>query len=240
MSDLSRILQETVVLIPAYKPTDSLLLLLQDLREIGLSAVVVDDGSGSDFDRIFDEAAKTADVIRYPVNKGKGGALKDGIGHIVGSESYQHVRAVVTADADGQHRPKDILRVAEAFAENRGLVLGVRRFTGKVPLRSRFGNSLTVGAFALASGKTISDTQTGLRAFSLSDAPLYLSVGGQRYEYEMNVLFEAVEKKIPITEVEIETVYENGNKGSHFSPFRDSIRIYRCILSKKSRKDNHT
>jgi len=38
--------------------------------------------------------------------------------------------------------------------------------------------------------------------------------------------------------VDIETVYENDNKGSHFHAIRDSFRIYRCIFSKKSRKDN--
>lgn len=31
-------------------------------------------------------------------------------------------------------------------------------------------------------------------------------------------------------EIPIETVYENDNKGSHFHPFRDSIRIYAKIL----------
>ncbi|MBE6565227.1 MAG: glycosyltransferase family 2 protein [Ruminococcaceae bacterium] len=235
---MSNAVSSTVILIPAYKPTDALLTLLKTLHGMGFSVVCIDDGSGPAFDRIFEQAAQTADVLRYPLNKGKGGALKLGIRHIAESEAYRSFRAIVTADADGQHTPKDILRVAETMEKTDGLVLGVRRFTGKVPLRSRFGNSLTVGVFALASGKRLSDTQTGLRAFSIEKAPLYASIGGERYEYEMNVLFAAVENRIPITEVDIETVYENDNKGSHFHAIRDSFRIYRCIFSKKSRKDN--
>ena len=53
----------------------------------------------------------------------------------------------------------------------------------------------------------------------------------------MNMLFTAVEEKIPLTEIPIETVYENDNASSHFRPVRDSIRIYWTIfLASKSLK----
>ncbi|MCG8376906.1 MAG: hypothetical protein MI702_10535, partial [Chlorobiales bacterium] len=48
------------------------------------------------------------------------------------------------ADADGQHHPDDIAKVAKALeARPDNLILGARQFGGKVPLRSRIGNQIT-------------------------------------------------------------------------------------------------
>lgn len=137
---------------------------------------------------------------------------------------------MVTADADGQHRIWDIFRSLTKSNENPNtLVLGVRAFTGKVPLRSRFGNSLTRILFKLQTGVAVSDTQTGLRAFSTDMIPFMFKVEGQRYEYEMNMLLEA-SQVYPILEVPIETVYINDNEASHFRPIRDGLMIYKNIL----------
>jgi hypothetical protein len=72
---------------------------------------------------------------------------------------------VVAADADGQHRSDDILRVAEAMQSSDRFVIGSRCFDGNVPLRSRLGNSLTRHVFRLVSGHDLHDTQSGLRGF---------------------------------------------------------------------------
>ena len=228
--------ESVIILIPTYQPADALVSLCQSLS--GFTIVCVDDGSGGAYDGVFERAADYAHVLRYETNRGKGGALKYGIRYIAENPAFASFQYIVTADADGQHKPADIIRVAEAVCEKGGFILGVRRFTGKVPARSMFGNSLTKLVFRIASGKGVSDTQTGLRAFEVSRADLYANVPGERYEYEMNVLFAVadtaeavtVDEKVPITEVEIETVYEGGNEGSHFRPIRDSYRIYKTIF----------
>lgn len=222
-----------LILIPAYKPSDALVELTKTLSERGYAVLCVDDGSGSEFDGIFDRTSEYALVIRYQTNRGKGGALKHGMDYIISSPECASVTTVVTADADGQHKPDDIEKTAHASLKYGGFVLGVRRFTGKVPLRSRFGNSMTKLVFAAASGKKLTDTQTGLRAMKKSDLPFHLSIPGNRYEYEMNVLFAVVKSGTPITEVPIETVYENNNESSHFHPIRDSARIYKSIFSSR-------
>lgn len=227
-------MSSTVILIPAYQPTDALVSLTEILSSRGYTIVCVDDGSGADFDGIFENTAEFAEVLRYPNNLGKGGALKHGIRHIMSDARYSNFKYIVTADADGQHKPDDIEKVIRETEVFGGLVLGVRFFTGKVPLRSRFGNSITRFVFALLTGKHISDTQTGLRGFEIS--PIYTDIAGERYEYEMNVLLTAAEEDIPIYEVPIETVYENNNEGSHFRPLRDSARIYKTILFRRRRE----
>ncbi|KIR03127.1 Exopolysaccharide biosynthesis protein [Lachnospiraceae bacterium TWA4] len=82
----------------------------------------------------------------------------------------------------------------------------------------------------MATGVSVHDTQTGLRAFTSQMIPQLLEIKGERYEYEMNMLLECSRKKIPIREVEIETIYLEGNASSHFDTLKDSYRIYKEIL----------
>jgi putative flippase GtrA len=46
----------------------------------------------------------------------------------------------------------------------------------------------------------------------------------------MNVLLKLKDMNIGVFEVPIETIYINDNKGSHFNPVRDAIKIYGVIF----------
>lgn len=245
-----------IILIPAYKPEDKMLGLLESLQEYrgkiddadehpdivkdtekeidGI--VVVDDGGQEAYRDLFDQAQKLGcRVVHHEVNRGKGAAIRTGVQEAI--DSFGADVRIVTADADGQHLPKDILRVVRVLAEkNVGnkskptLVLGVRDFSGDlVPWRSRMGNRITAVLFRLSTGKTCGDTQTGLRGIPAALLPLALSTEGDRYEYEMNFLTDAV-KKADLVQIPIETVYEEGNRTSHFRPVRDSLLFYKKPL----------
>ena len=112
------------------------------LRAAGIRDIlVVDDGSGEQYSSVFDRLRRLegCEVIGYPVNRGKGGAMKYGFAHI--RSTRPQCQVVVTVDCDGQHTAQDVLRVAQDAAEHPGqLVLGVRDFTktadgAPVPLR---------------------------------------------------------------------------------------------------------
>lgn len=219
-----------VVLIPSYEPTDRLLELVRKLSAMPFSGiVVVDDGSGSNYQPIFREASRLgALVLHHQVNLGKGEAMKTGFRFAI--ECFRG-DTVVCADSDGQHLPEDILRVGNAAGSCPGqIALGCRTFGDGTPLRSRFGNQVTRGVFAVASGVDVSDTQTGLRAFSYGLLEWLLQVPGSRFEYEMNMLLEAAERGIRMMQIPIRTVYLDSNRGSHFHPLRDSWRVYKPIL----------
>jgi glycosyltransferase involved in cell wall biosynthesis len=220
---------QRIALIPAYEPESVLIPLLERLADAGFQIVVVDDGSGPDYAPLFHQAAEWGHVLTHDVNGGKGRALKTGLSYI--AASYPADAVVVTVDADGQHTPEDAQRVcAEAETHYAALVLGSRSFSGKVPLRSKLGNTITRGVFRMAAGQRVGDTQTGLRAFSARWIPDLLEIPGDRYEYEMNMLLYWAKEKRPIREVEIATIYLEGNKSSHFSAVKDSARIYGDIL----------
>ena len=219
-----------IALIPAYKPDEKMAALAEELAAEGFAVVIVNDGSGSGYNRLFTAVRRYADVVAHTQNMGKGAALKTGIRYI--SEHFEAPYVIVTADADGQHTVADICKTAKMSEENPvSLVLGCRAFDKDVPLRSRFGNTVTRHVFRLCSGARVSDTQTGLRAFGSGLSELMLCIDGDRYEYEMNVLMEFAQRRLSMIECPIETVYLDGNRSSHFSTVKDSARIYRGILS---------
>ena len=220
-----------IVVIPAYQPDDKLLRLLRDLKtQTDYTLLVVNDGSNDSCNEVFDEARELAIVLSHEVNRGKGVAMKTAFAYI--SAHFAAGDGIVTADADGQHLVSDIIRVAEAQRKNPdALILGSRRFTGTVPLRSRMGNGITRFVFAASTGGKVYDTQTGLRAFSAARATEMGVLSGERYDYEINQLLYCTKHRIPIIEVTIETVYIGSNESSHFNVVRDSFRIYRVILS---------
>lgn len=217
-----------IVLIPSYQPDHQLVRLVEDL-DPSWPVVIVDDGSGVGYAPLFTEAQLLgATVITLPRNRGKGSALKAGFRYI--REHFPN-EPVVCADSDGQHRPADIAKVATKVAQaNDAMVLGVREFTGNVPLRSRFGNAVTAKLFGISTGVALRDTQTGLRGYPPNLLGWLDTVQGDRFEYELNLLLQASGAGFRIEQVGIETVYLDENESSHFRPIRDSARIYAPLL----------
>ena len=220
----------TVLLVPAYQPDRRLPALLSAVRRLDptIDLLVVDDGSDAASAEAFAACRSLgATVLHHGVNRGKGAALRTGFAHV---ELVSPASAVVTADADGQHLPEDVVRVAARVGEDPGMVLGVRSFGGDdVPLRSRVGNRVSAVLVRAATGRALADTQTGLRGFAPDLLPWLLTVAGDRFEYELRVLLEAARRGTPVEQVPISTVYLEGNASSHFSPVRDSLRVYRPL-----------
>lgn len=217
------------VIIPSYEPDDKLITLLEALKQTGIShVVVVDDGSGAQYETFFElaEEMDNCTVLHHAVNLGKGRALKTAFNHCL--RVYGESPGCVSADSDGQHTPADILACMRKLWENpQALILGCRDFDApSVPARSSFGNKCTRKVFRYLLGLSVSDTQTGLRAIPTLFMKELMQVKGERFEYETNMLIETKNLNIPILEVPVETVYIEENKTSHFNPIKDSVRIY--------------
>lgn len=218
----------TAVLIPAYKPNERMITLIGALKELGLTRlIVVDDGSGDEYAPIFDKAtAAGAEVLTHPLNRGKGAALKTGLKHLLKTGPCP----VVTADADGQHAPEDVLRIAKKLQEAPdALVLGVRD-KSKMPPRSKFGNTMTCWTLGLVSGLWVEDTQTGLRGLPAYVLDAMSKLDGDRYEYEMSMLLYARKERMRVEQVVIDTIYIDNNRGSSFHVLRDSLLVYGTLV----------
>lgn len=222
------------ILIPAYRPDEKLLHLLESLQASGLHEIlIVNDGSGPDCDEIFSGIQTRwshVKILSHDVNRGKGSSLKTGFQYLL-DHAPDSIAGAVTADADGQHTVPDIQRILSEMELAPGaLVLGARAFDSAVPFRSAFGNGLTRFLIRFLYGLRISDTQTGLRGIPRSVMELCLEIPSGRYEFELDMLLGAMSRGIEIRSVPIHTIYIDGNASSHFHPLRDSARIYSVLF----------
>lgn len=216
---------DVLALVPAYNEGRHVGEVVAGVRE-HLPVVVVDDGSTDD----TAEAARGAgaEVLVQNPNQGKGAALRRGLLHGV-SSGY---RAVVTLDADGQHRPDEIPRFLDAYdTTSAQLVIGYRSFDAMPPVR-RFGNTVGTWLFSQAVGRPIADNQSGYRLLraELIDALDWSSVG---FEMEVEMIVQAVALGHELGWVPISTIY--GDEQSHFRPIHDSVGFLRTVLRARRR-----
>ena len=225
--------QNVTVVLPSLNPDEKLRLVVEGLCQAGFDdIIIVNDGSDASCLANFPSPDEfpNIEILTHSVNRGKGAALKTAFNHFLQTRTGRV--GVVTVDGDNQHHPADVLACAEVLcAVPQHLILGVRDFSGpEVPARSRRGNRITSFVFRIFCGINFSDTQTGLRAIPAAHLPRLLTVEGERYEYETNMLLELKRARIKWIEVPIRTVYIEQNQTSHFRPVVDSWRIYKLIL----------
>ena len=238
---MTRMERQVYVIMPAFQPEAGLAERVRELgQEIRVRILVIDDGSGPEYEEIFAEAETIEGclVLRHESNQGKGRALKTGFSFVrsrlSGAEEERAGRRtlILCVDCDGQHFAPDGLRLFKKAAGYPGsLVLGVRSFSeDHVPLRSRAGNRAASWILQKRTGIRIHDTQTGFRAFDSSLLELMCQVPGERFDYETEVLFACARKKVPVLTEEIRTIYIDHNAGSHFRPVRDSLQVLSAFL----------
>ncbi len=198
-----------IAVIPAYQAASTLDAVVRATLE-HLPVLVVDDGS-TDATSAVAEAAG-AEVLRQEPNQGKGAALRRGFAHALDGAAV----AVLTLDADGQHDPAcapDFL----AARQERGapLIIGRRDFS-QMPLSRRMANNLGTRMFSWAVGRHIADNQSGYRLIARPLLPHLLTSAEDGFEFEVEMITDAIRAGLLIDWVPIPTIYEDA--GSHISP----------------------
>ncbi|MGB2524852.1 glycosyltransferase [Leuconostoc suionicum] len=226
------------IVIPSLEPDIRLINLLCQLRKhTNEKIIVVNDGSGTEYNSIFKQTKENFNcvVLQHQHNFGKGRAIKTALEYVI--HKIPNAIGIITIDSDGQHTVIDVNKCIEAFQKAPDkLVLGIRSFNTKVPLRSKLGNVLTSKITSTVSGVRVNDTQTGLRVIPKKYFTPLLSIEGDRFEFEMSMILDTQKYGIDIVQVPIETVYLDNNKSSHFRVLQDSMSIYAvfikyCIVS---------
>ena len=230
----NKYLKDYIVLIPAYDPSDKLINLVNDLKKYLCTILIINDGSVN-CDNIFQELKNNNNciVLEYNDNHGKGYAMKYGIKYYL-DNLINDYKGIITVDADYQHIPSDIEKVAFNMSLDK-ITLGSRDFySHDIPFLNKMGNRVTSVVFKLLYGYHINDTQTGLRGIPNKYLPCCINIDGDRFEYEMEQLIYFVNKKIDIEEINIETIYYQKNE-SKFNKIIDSMKIYKVMLKESFR-----
>lgn len=224
---------DLIVVIPAYEPPKNFVEYVKEVAALAKAVVVVNDGSGEEFAPVFNEISAVAGVhyLTYEENQGKGFALKYAFKFCL--ETFSPSDIIVTADCDGQHAVRDVMRVYGASREhNSAIILGSRNFDKpNVPKKSKSGNRSIRRIFKFFYGIDLYDTQTGLRGFPVSVCPSLIKVRGKRFEYEMGMLIWAKKHGVDILEIPIETIYDSvDNHSTHYRPIVDSLKIFWVVI----------
>lgn len=213
-------------LVPAYNAAASIGAVVASTRSVLAPVLVVDDGSSDD--TAARAAGAGAEVVRHPVNQGKGAALVTGLGHL----ERQGFGRVLTLDADGQHLPDQIpVLLAASDAAPAAIVVGVRRKEGfEIRRIARFGNWFADRFMRWVAGQPVPDTQSGFRVYPVA-ATLALGARGTRYDFETEILLRAARAGVPVLGVPVAVYYPPvAERVSHYRPWADTLRIIRSVL----------
>lgn len=216
----------TAALVPAYQAAATIDDVVRSTRAVLPHVLVVDDGSADD--TAARAGAAGADVVRLPVNQGKGAALTAGLRHLAAAG----VARALTLDADGQHLPDQIpVLLAASDAAPDAIVVGVRRKAGQEIRRINLaGNAIADFFMRRIAGRSLPDTQSGFRVYPVA-ATLALGTQGTRYDFETEVLLRAARRGMDVRGVEVAVYYPPvAERVSHYRPWVDTWRIIRTVL----------
>ena len=205
--------------IPAYNEEKNLAQIILNIKKITEEIIVCDDGS----EDLTSEIAKSFNVelIQHSTNIGYGGAIKSIIKKFMESDGD----VLVTFDADGQHKIDDIEKVLEPIKKNLSdIVIGSRFLEKKtaIPNYRKAGIKAINRITNISTGKKISDTQSGFRAYKRSVfEKISLSNDGMGISTE--ILIKATKKKFKISEIPI-TVSYDGDTSTH-NPFSHGASV---------------
>lgn len=192
--------------------------------------IVVDDGS---VDGTRGELAGVKiDYLRNEKNSGKAASLWRGFERAL----QLGASAIITLDADGQHRPEDIpLLIAAHEHTPDSLVVAARpRDKRNAPAARYYANRFADFWIGWAAGVRIPDSQSGFRLYP---AELVRSVAvnhsrAASFVFESEFLINAARAGWKIAAVSVPALYLSGARPSHFRPVLDIARIVRMVAWK--------
>lgn len=213
-------------LIPAYNLARTIGEAVKRTRDYLPHVWVVDDGSRDETAAIAQESG--ASVLKIPINRGKGWALRSGFRQVLAGDW----EGVVTLDGDLQHDPADIPKlITGRDRTGADIVIGSRMSeSGTMPRVRYWTNRVGVFCISWAAGHPLEDTQSGFRFYSrrvLQDIPLRTT----RYDTETEITIKAGLRGMTIICVPIRTIYHTGSDdASHYRPFTDTFHISMVFL----------
>jgi glycosyltransferase involved in cell wall biosynthesis len=210
--------------IPAFNEEAHIGAVIDGVREVTPSVLVVDDGSDDATARVAAQAG--AEVRSHPARLGKGSAIRTGLDTVRGRGH----RWVLFLDADGQHHPADARALLDA-AEERGydLVIGHRAFDRSLNGAARYYTNL-VGCNMLSrwTGIDVLDSQSGYRVVRAA-ALEGIELDARGFEIETEILLKLCRRGARVGQVEVRGI--RPPRKSRLRPVRDVTRI--CLSALK-------
>ena len=211
------------VVIPAKNEAGTIGAIVTELRAALPQAevVVVDDGSTDDTGRLATAAG--ARVVRHPVSRGNGAAVKAGARAATGE-------VLLFMDADGQHDPADVPRLLAALDEGYDLVIGARPRASQASLARWFGNALYNRLAGWLVGQRIDDLTSGFRAVRAAQFREYLYLLPNGFSYPTTITMAFFRAGYSVGFVPMAARARAAGQKSHIRLLRDGGRFFLIIF----------
>jgi glycosyltransferase involved in cell wall biosynthesis len=216
------------VVIPAYNEQDTIgktisdTILTMDSLRMPYEIIVVNDGSTDNTEQIA--SGYKATVLSNGKNRGKGHALRKGFRHAQGD-------IVVTIDSDGVHEPKEIPDLIQPLFNGVDVVAGSRYLGGRMRTTTRLhriGNTMFNLAIMTLTGKRVTDSQSGFRAFK-KEVLEKINLQSLGYDIEVEMTIKSLKNGFVFQEKPI-CCERRKYSYSKLRTFHDGIRIFKAIL----------
>jgi|TARA_B110000438_G_scaffold64867_1_gene65479 glycosyltransferase involved in cell wall biosynthesis len=214
-----------LVCIPAFNEEKPIVDVIKKSLNYADQVIVCDDGSLD----LTAEQAKIAGaiVIKHKKNMGKGHAMKSLFKYArdVGAD------VIVTIDGDGQFLAEQIPSLFQPILENSYDVVIGNRFSDdeEMPSYRKIGNKMLDRITKLAADLPFSDTQSGFRSYS-KKAIQSIDFSTSGFGVDSEILIDAVDKGLRITETKVTVLYDTGLKTSTKDPISHSMSVIASLL----------
>jgi len=215
-----------VILIPHYNHAATIGHVVTDLLALGLSVLIVDDGSRAEERQKLALLEHHSQVsIHYrSENGGKGAAVKTGL-KLALQQGFTHA---VQVDADGQHNLSDIqTMLLKSQANPTALICGQPIYGDDAPKSRLYGRKITNFWIAINTLSTdIIDGMCGFRLYPLHSVVAILNEEslGNRMDFDIEFLVHCHWRKLPIEWVKTPVNYMQDGV-SHFRGWADNWLI---------------
>ena len=193
--------------------------------------IIVDDGNGTAIDaplQYLITAIPQLQTVRYPQNKGKGYALRQGVIIATG-------RIILYTDIDFPYTEASMLSVYSAIATaGNDVAIGVKNesyYTKVPPLRRTISKGLR-SMVKLLMRLPVNDTQCGLKAFATPAKETFLTTTIDRYLFDLEFIYRAFRReKLNVTAVPVQlndgVVFRKMNYRILIPEFMNFLKILR-------------
>lgn len=217
------------IVVPIYNESQTIRNLLNKILQIQQEKeiIVVDDGSTDETPKIL-ASFKHSDVqvLRHPLNRGKGAAVRTGLSHCTGG-------IVVIQDADLDQDHDVIYQLVKPVLNDGAQMVYGSRFLGERPRMKQanfFANKFLSFLTRFLYQADITDVETCFKAFR-ADVIQSIALEGNGFEFEVEITAKALKKGFKIKEVPIKQEwYEENYHESKKLHWTDGVKAVITLL----------
>jgi glycosyltransferase involved in cell wall biosynthesis len=210
------------VIVPVFNERNTVAEIVRRMRSVDLpierEIVMVDDGSDDGTRDVLTQLQdSTVRVVKHPLNRGKGAAIRTGLEHATGD-------VVLVQDADLEYDPEDWPKLLAPVLKGRARVVYGSRFTGErrnMLFLHWVGNRFLSLVTNVLYNSTLSDMETCYKLFE-RDVLDGVQLRADRFDFEPEFTAKILRRGIRIYEVPISYAGREPYEGKKIT-WRDGV-----------------